>query len=87
MLRVSQCPFHVVAIVPAFRQRVAVTDWFEIETINQFLLRLHVYRREDHFAESESDRLDSISAGKNLRDEVAVLISRRFFDRLHAFSH
>jgi hypothetical protein len=74
-LRRSQRPFHVVTITPALRQRVAVTDWFEIEAIDEFLLRLHVYRSENYFTESICDRFDSISPGKNLRNEVALSIS------------
>src|SRR6185369_4643951 len=84
-LRRSQRPFHVVAVAPAFRQSVSVSDWFEIKTIDQFLLCLHIDRVESDFGESGSIRLDFVAAGNNLRDEVAVSISRRMFDQLRAF--
>ena len=78
----SQRPLHIVAISSAFRQSVSGTDWFEIELVNQLLLGLHIDCGENHFTEAIRNGLDAIAAGKNLRDEVALLISSRFLDRL-----
>ena len=80
-------PFHVLSISPAFGQRVTRTDWFKIELVNQFLLRLHVYFREDNCTETVGNGLDAIAARKNFRDEVALPISARFLNGLEPFSH
>jgi hypothetical protein len=73
-LRRSQYPLGIFTIALLLWKCVAVSDWFEIKPVDEFLRGLNFNRGESDSIESIRDSTDAVATGSNFRKEVAIPI-------------
>jgi len=86
-LRRSQDPLGIFTIALLLWKCVAVSDWFEIKPVDEFLRWLNFNCGESYSIETISDRINSVATGSNFRKEVAIPIRDCSLYRLNAVAN